>query len=616
MNILKNLNVPIPKNEQGRLQILKQTKILDSNTDDEEYDRFTLLAARIFKVPICLLSIIDVSRQWFKSRVGLKSSQTHRDIAFCAYTILEESPDVMVVLDATKDPRFATNPLVIGPPFIRFYAGAAVIVNNVKIGSFCLIDDKPKSDFDAEQRRNLMEIGSIVSHMISLRRNKMLDTENDLAKLSMSIVYGLKYPLQELTNSTLQLSSSMDLISEWWETHRGKRGTAEELDGLVSRLEGSITGLQRSLARQSQLMESSLALSRSFVDFDKEDALPTAQQRMGFVFLEQADVPALLASLQSAVRQASPAVTFQLDLQPSARVFSTSPAQLTYPDVVSLLAFSVVFHLLRETPGTIGLSVGFRESLDKAANTASWVDQPHLQGHLELSFSASAAQQPPQRCRLNDSLAFNMECFDDLLRSVGGCYRVQGEGHLISFPCVVLLPDPAPVPVPRRANTRASGQLLKVLLLQEDPAQRRTLAAWLWAQGCAVVLASDGADALQHLTAFHGFDLALLDLSDSGAASCLRDFHLKTLSSSPDPQGSQRTVIVGTASSNYETHQLRDWFACGMHFFATPPATLHGLGLVLKAVQSHALDHSNAVIIASVVSIINSSKSCGLCYSA
>ena len=157
--------------------------------------------------------MVDVDRQWFKSRVGLDATETHRDSAFCAYTVLDDSPDVMVVLDATKDSRFSSNPLVLGPPFIRFYAGAAIYVDEVKIGSFCIIDSKPKDDFDLNQKMNLMDIGSIVASMIASRRSKLLDTESDLARLSMSIVYTLKYPLQYLTVVSKKLTGIMDQIN-------------------------------------------------------------------------------------------------------------------------------------------------------------------------------------------------------------------------------------------------------------------------------------------------------------------------------------------------------------------------------------------------------------------
>ena len=89
------------------------------------FDRLVSLAARLFNVPIALVSLVDDERQWFKARCGLDVEQTPRSISFCVYAILGD--DVMVVPDATLDPRFAENPLVTGGPRIRFYAGAPLI---------------------------------------------------------------------------------------------------------------------------------------------------------------------------------------------------------------------------------------------------------------------------------------------------------------------------------------------------------------------------------------------------------------------------------------------------------------------------------------------------------
>ena len=77
--------VPIPENEALRIFTLKQTELLDSDTSDPSFDRFASLAQRMFDVPICLVSLVDIDRQWFKANVGLEHvSETHRNIAFCA----------------------------------------------------------------------------------------------------------------------------------------------------------------------------------------------------------------------------------------------------------------------------------------------------------------------------------------------------------------------------------------------------------------------------------------------------------------------------------------------------------------------------------------------------
>lgn len=98
--ILQQLKVPIPSNELKRLRSLRETGILDSPAE-EDYDRYTSLARRYFHTPIALVSLVDLSRQWFKSNMGLSNtSETSRDLAFCSYTVLESSPDIFIVPNA------------------------------------------------------------------------------------------------------------------------------------------------------------------------------------------------------------------------------------------------------------------------------------------------------------------------------------------------------------------------------------------------------------------------------------------------------------------------------------------------------------------------------------
>jgi diguanylate cyclase (GGDEF)-like protein len=153
------ISAPKPADETRRLAALRALNILDTEPE-ERFDRITRLAQRLFGTSMATVTLVDSDRQWFKSGVGAKpGNENPRDISFCAHAILE--PDTMVVADAREDERFADNPLVLGDPNIRFYAGHPVTApGGEAVGTLCVLDDKPRQgeDFDAEVLRELAEM--------------------------------------------------------------------------------------------------------------------------------------------------------------------------------------------------------------------------------------------------------------------------------------------------------------------------------------------------------------------------------------------------------------------------------------------------------------------------
>lgn len=115
---------PDQDDEERRLEALAEYFVLDT-PPEEDLDRLARVATRVFSVPIALVSMVDRTRQFFKARIGLDVSETTRAGSFCEHAIL--NADVLLVADAAKDPRFHDNPLVVGPPYIRFYAGKPLV---------------------------------------------------------------------------------------------------------------------------------------------------------------------------------------------------------------------------------------------------------------------------------------------------------------------------------------------------------------------------------------------------------------------------------------------------------------------------------------------------------
>ena len=121
-------------------------------------------------------------------------------------TILPDSPDVLVIEDTLLDYRFRDNQLVVGEPFIRFYAGAAIIVDDNKIGSLCIIDREPRIGFDENDRMNLLDLGAAVSTLFIERKNALLKSNNDRARMMNEMMHRIHPPL-------MSIASSAELIS-------------------------------------------------------------------------------------------------------------------------------------------------------------------------------------------------------------------------------------------------------------------------------------------------------------------------------------------------------------------------------------------------------------------
>lgn len=186
---------PIPADELDRLEALEHYR-LGGIGRELAFDRITQFAASLFDVPMSLVSIVGSDTQCFRGACGIDQTHTSRDIAFCAFAILQR--DVMVVPDAMQDARFRGNPLVRGEPHIRFYAGAPLrVANGQPIGTLCIIDYKPRL-FSEQDKSLLAQLARTVIDLIELRvegfaaeeHRRKLDEERQLLKLTVENVSG------------------------------------------------------------------------------------------------------------------------------------------------------------------------------------------------------------------------------------------------------------------------------------------------------------------------------------------------------------------------------------------------------------------------------------------
>lgn len=222
------MSAPIPSHELNRVMELQDYYILDT-PPEVAFDHITSLTARHLDVPISLVTFVDADRQWFKSCFGTNIHQMDRKLSFCAHALL--SDDVLLVPDASADPRFCDNPLVVGASHIRSYAGAPLITpKGQKLGTLCVMDTQPRR-FSVQQKAMLIDLSVIVMDELELRlaARKHRDSERkrraDLSKSQIEILQRLARAAeyrdddtgqhtQRVARTTAQLARELGYSSE------------------------------------------------------------------------------------------------------------------------------------------------------------------------------------------------------------------------------------------------------------------------------------------------------------------------------------------------------------------------------------------------------------------
>lgn len=195
--VVEYKGAPIIESEPERWGHLCSLGVLDTN-NEARFDDITKLCTVVFKVPIALVSLVDKERQWFKSVQGLPGNQTDRRSSFCAWTLLPTHPEVLVVPDAILDARFKYNPLVVGDPLIRFYAGCPLVgAGGHRLGSLCIIDREPRA-LGPDMLNLLANFAEMVVR--ELERDKMLHMERQRSV--------------ELSHEKTQLLRAIDCFNE------------------------------------------------------------------------------------------------------------------------------------------------------------------------------------------------------------------------------------------------------------------------------------------------------------------------------------------------------------------------------------------------------------------
>ncbi|WP_170294665.1 GAF domain-containing sensor histidine kinase [Roseospira navarrensis] len=213
----------IPWNESQRLRALRRYGLLDADPE-VRFDRLTSLTSRLLNTPIALVSLVDANRQFFMSRQGLEAHETSRDLAFCAHAI--HGDGIFEIPDATQDPRFAGNPLVVGPPHIRYYIGKPLVDREgFRLGTLCAIDLTARPPLDADGRAILTDLAAAVVDLIEMRQTALeAETERQRTQRLMEVkeaylatmAHELRTPLNAVTGfgQLLKMTGADDCLSD------------------------------------------------------------------------------------------------------------------------------------------------------------------------------------------------------------------------------------------------------------------------------------------------------------------------------------------------------------------------------------------------------------------
>lgn len=266
--------LPVPPNEQERLAALRSLCILDT-PPEAPFEHLTALAATHFNVPIAAISLVDEHRQFFKSIQGTSIVETSRETSFCTYTLLSDDP--LIVPDAQKDDRFRENALVVGEEHLRFYAGASLITSGgMKLGSFCVIDRRPRPEFHMNHFRDLERFAAIASRLIeqrllpeTLRQTRELNAELQLraeteitaSQAKTDFLNNISHEIRTPMNGVLgmiQLLASTELSAE----QRNYAKVAKSCGGMLVALLDDVLDLSKIEAGKTVLEDMPFLLHR------------------------------------------------------------------------------------------------------------------------------------------------------------------------------------------------------------------------------------------------------------------------------------------------------------------------------------------------------------------
>ncbi|CAM2010688.1 hybrid sensor histidine kinase/response regulator [Acanthopleuribacter pedis] len=542
----------IPPCERRRLEALTELEILDT-ASEPCYDQLTGLAAEIAETPIALISLVDPTRQWFKAKVGLDASETTREISFCGHAINHAAP--MVVPDTLEDPRFHDNPLVSGPPHIRFYMGFPLQTNTgYRLGTLCVIDRVPRNLTPKQTLQLSLIRDQIVrlfeARLLSKRYQEQLQESLNLAHEKRLFLASLSHEIRNPLNAIVGLT---DLLLA--PDHQEK-----DLDSI------------------RYIRETCTTISRQL-----EDLLHHSRLDHGKVELEirRFDLYELLRRIVATYQV--PATKKGLSLSWS---WDEELPHWFLGDAVRLeqVLTNLIGNALKFTKqGSVTLSVSGYECAEEGRRLKFQVTdtgegiQPKRLDQLFKPYQ----QANPNTWRQHGGSGLGLCISKSLVELMGGRLTVESDIEVGScFTIELHLTESQPPPA-RNQPPKAAAKPKKILLIEDHPINQKVTERLLRRKGHQTVVAATGREALTQFKNHH-FDALLVDyhLPDCNGFTLVQT--LRKMESESDLPPSPIAVLSG----DKDIKNGHSWHEEKVHFFMAKPVTIEALETLLEHICS------------------------------
>lgn len=536
----------LPPNESERVKSLRELEILDTAVEPL-FDDITALASEICDAPISLISLVDVDRQWFKSRHGLGAEQTPREFAFCGHAILGDS--LFEIEDSRLDERFHDNPLVTGSPNVVFYAGVPLeISGGIKVGTLCVIDNKPKI-LTTGQRKALRCLADQVIAQLHLRK-----LNGDLLramKARSAFFAAMSHEIRTPMNGILGITNHM-------------------LDSAHGA--GEISNL--SIIKNCGV--NLLRILNDLLDYSRIESGKIEVERQAF------QLGGMLRGAMEVIRPMAEAKGLMLNMERSGE------GDWLYGDSARLsqILLNLMGNAVKFTQaGQVQLKVSCAPSTDAVGRMRLEIrifDQgigihPEMMAKLFQPFS----QLDASTHRKFGGTGLGLAIVKGLADSMGAGISVEsqpGKGSTFTFAldCDAALPVPAPVRVSGMPGRLSDTKPMMILVAEDDEVNQVVILSLLAKLGYAADIACDGSEALEKIR-LKPYDLVLMDCQMPGIDGFEATRRIHELY----PAAGRPAIFAVTAGMMVEERQ--QCIAAGMQSILAKPLLLEELREALLA---------------------------------